>query len=374
MTKQEVNTSVIYEVQKADYLKGNRHLTVGSNPALPQIIAGTWSWQIYSVAFESEGKLIAFFTAVNTGNTWVSLPHFSYSSWWINYTLLKEIMLADNLVVASYEDCLSNFYNRFVNLLPDPSVQTRSEIVNIQLQYDELFSPVTINKHSAKLLSKDFIPLALHFNTSKVISLLELQQDMILQLAEFSSNIRRKIKKARSNGISIITGGAELLPQFYSVYRKNIHKHGSFGLPVRFFQNLLSGYRFGTVKVFLAQFQGKVIGCSLMLTYLGFAENPVFATNEKDNHLYVSYALHEAMIQEAIISNCHIYSFGHSTADSSVHFYKKQYGTRDQVLYINTGHDFISLAVRFSFLPPLISRLPQPLVRLFDEFVSQKVY
>jgi hypothetical protein len=169
-------------------------------------------------------------------------------------------------------------------------------------------------------------------------------------------------------------GGLELVNQFYAVYRENIHQLGSFALPVKFFQNLLEKYDFGSARIILASYQGRNVGAAVYLDFLEYAENGWFASLWKANSLYVTYALHNKMINLAIQNNCKKYSFGRSTVNSSVHYYKKQWGGTDEPLYFNSTSKTTNSGKLYEVASPVIKKLPRTLVSVFDWPVSRFIY
>jgi hypothetical protein len=365
--------SQIHQFYLSSYLSGNTDFTVGNNPILPAIIKKTWTWPCFSVVFEIDETPVAYFSAFKISNIWISLPHFSYSSLWLNYSFIVAGLKSNRLEIPSCEQCSQRFFNRFINQLPVNPVNDGNP-AKVSVVLTDLLTDVPLNEKSENLISRNQLKLAQHYNTSKVLSLLSLKQSMDEQMTELSSNLRRKIRKAKTNGISVTKGGIELLPAFYKIYRKEIHRHGSFGVPIAFFRNLIDDYSFGKVSVFLANHNGKIVGSSIMMTYLGYSENPAFATEPESNRMYSSYSLHNAMIQAAIEEGCHTYSFGHSTNGSSVHKYKQQWNTFDKPIFLNSTYPIKSLVVKYQFLLPIIKLIPLRLISLFDSYISKKIY
>lgn len=140
--------------------------------------------------------------------------------------------------------------------------------------------------------------LTANSGTGITISCLTLRNHKSI-LRQMTAGPARKIRKALKNGLETRACGTELFDDFYSIYRENIKRLGSFGLPPMFFELLLSNYRRGEAVVVVCYHNGFVIGASILLTFAGYAENLCFATARHFNRLYISYLLHYTMLCRA---------------------------------------------------------------------------
>jgi len=93
--------------------------------------------------------------------------------------------------------------------------------------------------------------LSPYFLNNKVLSWLTLESTENAQLYTFSSNLRRKIKKAQSNGSKIACGDSRYIIDFYSIYQKSMHRLGSPALSLKFYRFLKSNYSGGICKFFV---------------------------------------------------------------------------------------------------------------------------
>lgn len=190
-------------------------------------------------------------------------------------------------------------------------------------------------------------------------------------ITEFGRDIRRKIRKARNNGIVVEMGGKNLLRDFYGVYSKRMYQLGSpafgrrlLGRRVKYFDE----------KIFVARCNGKVIGASSLVSRdSGSWENHLFATDVEYNHLYTSYALHYAMIDFVNRQGCGRYYFGRSTRGSGVHNYKRHWKPQEEALFWSYSHS-VSNIRRKKWLSRLWSKMPYGLVKIIGPFVSRKIY
>ncbi len=352
-------------------------VTIGNNPMLPGIMHKTWGWPQVHIAFMFKGIPIGYFQALKINRSWVSLPHFDHGGIWVDLKKLNELISnGEGIPVSEQRTCqlLINIIHHVLTKIEDQKVQNGQMIV--ALEEDDLIKPLEplTGNRSIVLKCRSKFPLLMHNNPNKVLSTLNLQDSLEAHWEIFAANVRRKIRKAYKKDIQIIVGGAELTKQFYGVYRKNIHQLGSFGLPLRFFSNLMEGYNFGIAKIILAKYNGKYVGSAILLSFLDYAENAWFASLKEGNNRYVTYALHNEMMKLAIKNRCSVYSFGRSTRDSGVHKYKKQWGVSDEVLYFNSTSAITDSNTLYRIAKPVIKILPQGVISIFDGPVSRIIY
>lgn len=345
-------------------LKDADNVTVGNNPVLASILQQCWGWQIVRIFFKKQGQTAAIFSALKVGKKWVSLPHFDQGSLWWNPASFRNAEESGNIL-----------WNLIQSLLPEISFSKHVNEVNLEV---DLTDAATSNlDQAAKAKSELFIRCTSKFTanaaTGKMISCLFLSNDKSI-LQQMPAGPARKIRKAIKNGLEIRTGGAALLHDFYSIYRENIQRLGSFGLPLQFFKLMLSNYRHGEAVVVVCYHNGNAIGASILLTFAGYAENLWFATARHSNRLYTSYLLHYTMLGRAQQAGCNKFSFGRSTTGGGVHRYKQQFGAEDIPLYYNQSHQGSQSFLNPDFLRPLIRQIPLPFARLLDLRVSRLFY
>jgi lipid II:glycine glycyltransferase (peptidoglycan interpeptide bridge formation enzyme) len=249
----------------------------------------------------------------------------------------------------------------------------RSSETDFELDSSFLTEKYDFKSSEIRFKSRDFEALGAYSISNKTISFLPLQPDESAHLCALPSSVRYKILKADRNGIIIKTGGVELLDSFYPVYRQNIQRLGSFGLPKRFFYHLLT-IAAERSAVFIACQETKILGASILISLDNHAENPWFASSPEGNKKYATYAMHYAMQKMTITKGIPLYSFGSSTKDSGVEYYKRQWGTCEKTLYFNSSHPINNIGRIHSLLRPILKHIPYQLTMLLDNRVSFRVY
>ncbi len=338
--------------------------TLGTTAALSKVISlskvstlhKVFGWPMYRVTFTNQGKPVAVLSFAKTKSGWHAMPHADSLGAWFDKSVVENITLA-------------------------------SQLINCLLTEGNLF------EDTARVSIRSTMPLLSYRTEHKVISVISLEGGYDAVMSRLNANVRRKISKSARCGIVVLAGkaehidsaelmegpdpmsgaeligGPELIDDFYSVYRKTIHKHGSFGLPKGFFSNIPPEEG----SLFVAFLNNKPIGSALLTRMMDTSENTAFATLPCYNKLYTSYALHHAMIQHAINTGCSIYSFGRSTPASSVHRFKQQWGAVDNVLYYNSTHP-VKVPGNYELTRKVIRHLPMGMSAAFDRFVAKRIF
>ncbi len=347
-------------------------VNLSQNPELPALISKTMNWPVVSLVFLADEKPVGWFAALNTGKEWFSLPHYNNGAFWLDKQGLDRWLLTNEVSVQVDEPW---FFNRFVNQIEYFNrIDSVNKLMLITLEPNDFKVINQPGKPNFRLRHRSYLPLSPNRLEHKTDSLLQLGESLESQMNAFPSGISYKIRKALRNGVTTRTGGAELLDDFYQVYRQNIYHLGSFGLPKHFFEKLMQDYSGGKAQIVVADYQGKPVGGAILLTWLHYAENPWFATHRSHNYLYTSYLLHWEMMKSAIGAGCRIYSFGYSTKGSGVHRFKQQWGTTDRTIFLNSNHPIAYQLKKMQYLRRIIRKLPLAFTKLFDNYIATKYY
>jgi hypothetical protein len=355
-------------------MKNEGVVDIGCNPSLAEIINKTWGWPAVKVFYLLNNQPAAFLSAVRIEKKWVALPHFDHGSLWVSRQLVTD---GKGARFPKGEKEIHQFlYNIFATAtaemvaVPKKCHSYTIDLTGMKATGDQ---PLQVNP-AIQFVCRSHLPLFRYHIENKVIPVLQLAGNRQQQLQAFSSNVRRKINKSRSNGFVLQTGGIELLGDFYKVYRSNIRRLGSFGLPKLFFKNLLHLYQNGQAVAFVAYLGGKPAGASILLTFLNRAENGWFSSLKPLNRLYVTYFLHDAMMDYAIKAGCASYSFGRSTRNSPGHIYKQQWGTCDTPLYLNATRKMHDATSGHQFTRCIVRWMPKQVSSLLDNLVARIIW
>ncbi|MCF0210816.1 MAG: GNAT family N-acetyltransferase [Bacteroidales bacterium] len=184
----------------------------------------------------------------------------------------------------------------------------------------------------------------------------------------FSSNVKRKIRKAQKNGIEIIFGkDKSFVKRFHRVYSQRMAELGTFSFPKKAIQRRANA---GYSIIFLALKDGIVIGGATLTDYMnGTFVNELFATSKDYNKYYTSYLLHYAMMCYAQENKAKYYSLGRCTKNSSLHKYKKHWQGEDITLFWSFSKKQRNIR-EYNFH----KHLPKRLIRWASPWLSKWIY
>lgn len=197
---------------------------------------------------------------------------------------------------------------------------------------------------------------------------IDLQEDL---MSLFSSNVRRKIRKAKSIGIEIKTTGRHLIRDFYKVYSKRMFELGS---PFCSKADVKKILKFKTGKIFVAYLNNQAIGAATLIRRDDKSfENALFATERSFNHFYTSYALHYEMMRFALQEKAESYYLGRSTRSSSVHDFKRHFSPTEIPLYWSYSHPKKNIRDN-KILKKLWRLLPFSASKFIGKFFYKRIY
>jgi len=311
-----------------------RFVTHAHNPCLPGILKRTFGWEGSAFIIFENNIPVGLISCVYIKGRLVSVPHFSFGG------ILSAVAERKSL---------------YVEVLP---------LLNKYFR-----GPVSLR---VPFMIRDSERISDHVNDTKVISWLDLTGKTLDKLIPGVQ--MAKVTKALASGLQCVSGGVELLPDFYKVYSRNMLRLGSPVLPEKLFKNLLTGYRDGEVVIFCVYKEKKPVGAAFLLSFMGFFENTWFSTLSEYNPLFPAQLLHYLMIDYSVQKAGHTYSFGRSTAGSGVHEFKRRWKTEEKIIYWNYDRP-LKLDMRKAEAFSKIWRLlPLPIANLLGPFIVKRIY
>ncbi len=322
------------------------------NPAFFDFYRDYFHWKPLYFLFYREDKLVGLIPLVYTGKAYVSLPHFSYGGLCTKQPVSDASSILQGLVGLINKSSLAEGFYRY-NLSFEPLPENN-------ILYPSLFLR-GLNPPGAPAISQ------------KETSYIELTPTIDELWLRFSSNLRRKIRKANKSGFIFREGGEELLKDFYSVYSRRMHQLGSPPYGKDFFSRLFHHSMKEGSAFFVAYLRSRPVGASLLLSYHGFYESAWFATTSLYHKYYVADGLHWAMIKHAISKRGRIYSMGRSTKNSSVYVYKNHWPVKNSPLFLYNTSNKPSLR-NYSWLSKIWKCVPIPVANLLGQSLVKHIY
>lgn len=215
---------------------------------------------------------------------------------------------------------------------------------------------------------RDRVAFSSNVYADKLNFKIDLKEDL---MSLFSSNVRRKIRKAKSVGIEIKTTGRHLIRDFYKVYSKRMFELGS---PFCSKADVKKILKLKTGKIFVAYLNNQAIGAATLIRRDEKSfENALFATERNFNHFYTSYALHYEMMKFSLQEKAESYYLGRSTRSSSVHDFKRHFSPTEIPLYWSYSHPKKNIRDN-KLLKKLWRLLPFRASKFIGKFFYKRIY
>ncbi len=173
---------------------------------------------------------------------------------------------------------------------------------------------------------------ALPARTHKVTMVLPLAASTASMWDGLDKKVRNQIRKAEKSGLSIRTGGEELLDDFYGVFATNMRDLGTpvYGRPL--FAAILAADP-GNAHLHVVYLGAQAIACSLSYGYGTTIEVPSASSLREHRALCPNHLLYWTMIQKGIADGRTRFDFGRSTLNDGTFHFKEQWGARCEQLY-----------------------------------------
>ena len=165
----------------------------------------------------------------------------------------------------------------------------------------------------------------LHSKTHKVAMRLALRTSSASQWDSIDRKLRNQVRKADKSGLTVHSGGEELVDEFYDVFAENMRDLGTPVYDFRFFLEILRTFP-DTARVFVVRKGGQPIASSVTYRFGSMREVPWASSLRAYNHLCANVRLYWAMLEHAIGAQCATFDFGRSTPNEGTFNFKKQWG------------------------------------------------
>jgi FemAB-related protein (PEP-CTERM system-associated) len=159
----------------------------------------------------------------------------------------------------------------------------------------------------------------------KVAMILRLAPTVEAQWQALDKKVRNQVRKAEKSGLQTAEGGAELLPQFYEVFARNMRDLGTPVYSLEFFRHVLRAFP-DESRVFVVSLDGRPVAASIVHWHGATIEVPWASSLREFNPLCVNVLLYWQMLQFAIARGFAAFDFGRSTPGEGTYQFKKQWG------------------------------------------------
>lgn len=174
--------------------------------------------------------------------------------------------------------------------------------------------------------------LDLPVRTDKVSMRLALPKTPAELWSAIGSKARAQVKRPQKEGARCYFGGAELIPEFYAVFSRNMRDLGTPVYPRRLFERVCAQFP-KQASVAVVRLAGEPVAAGFLLGHRGRAEIPWASSLRDHNHVGVNMLLYWAVLEHSIDQGYETFDFGRSSVDSGTYRFKKQWGGQPHPLY-----------------------------------------
>jgi FemAB-related protein (PEP-CTERM system-associated) len=143
--------------------------------------------------------------------------------------------------------------------------------------------------------------------------------------------IRNQVRKAEKSGLRVEQGGAELVPPFYEVFRRNMRELGTPVFPQRLFNEALTTFPANTRVVCIYKDSLPIAG-GIIHWRDAWAEVIWASALREYNPLCPNILLYWQMMTLAIERGCRMFEFGRCRPGEGTFHFKKQWGAQPSEL------------------------------------------
>jgi len=149
-----------------------------------------------------------------------------------------------------------------------------------------------------------------------------------------SKNMRKKVRRARRDGLVGEEGGPEFLSTFYDIYAANMQELGSPMHSRSFFEALFSRFGDSMLSVVIRLPEANAIaGAAVAMSYNGVLTVLCAHSLSGYTGLFPSNLLYWHLFEAGIARGCRVADFGRSPRDTGIYGFKKSWHMEDHQLH-----------------------------------------
>jgi len=162
--------------------------------------------------------------------------------------------------------------------------------------------------------------------TTDKVSMIRSLPDSTEQLGrEVGAKIRSQIKRAKREQPEVLTGGLDLLDQFYRVFSINMRDLGTPVYSKSFFANILKQWP-NAASIVVVRIKSRPVSAAMLLGQGEMLEIPWASTLKQVNPMSINMLLYWEVLSFAIERGFTFFDFGRSTKNANTYRFKKQWG------------------------------------------------
>jgi FemAB-related protein (PEP-CTERM system-associated) len=168
--------------------------------------------------------------------------------------------------------------------------------------------------------------------THKVTMLLQLADTAEAMWNGLDRKVRNQVRKGEKSSLTVVSGGTELLDEFYAVFARNMRDLGTpvYGRPL--FAAILNAFR-DDARLHVVRLGQTAIAGALSYAYGSVIEVPSASSLREHRSLCANHLMYWRIMQQAIAEGRGTFDFGRSTPNDGTFHFKEQWGATPEQLH-----------------------------------------
>jgi FemAB-related protein (PEP-CTERM system-associated) len=150
--------------------------------------------------------------------------------------------------------------------------------------------------------------------------------------ADTDRKVRNQVRKAQKENLTAVSGGVELLGEFYDVFARNMRDLGTPVYPRGLFTETLRVFG-SAARVHVVRGGGRAMAAAVALTFRDTVLVPWASSLREFRPLCPNMLLYWSMLEEATVNGLRVFDFGRSSPNGGTHQFKLQWGASEAPLY-----------------------------------------
>ena len=181
-------------------------------------------------------------------------------------------------------------------------------------------------RHTSRRLPE--LPVKQH----KVGMFLALAADATAAWEQLDRKVRNQVRKAQKSELTSVSGGIELLEEFYGIFTVNMRDLGTPVYSRAFFERVLAEFP-GAARVHVVRKGDVPVAAGITFAWRDTIEVPWASSLRAYRALCPNNLLYWAIIEHAVTSGFKTLDFGRSTPNEGTYEFKRQWGAVPSQLY-----------------------------------------
>jgi FemAB-related protein (PEP-CTERM system-associated) len=180
-------------------------------------------------------------------------------------------------------------------------------------------------RHSSRLCPS--LPCRQH----KLSMTLALPGDVEALWAMLDRKVRNQVRKAQKANLEVVSGGRELVDDFYGVFARNMRDLGTPVYPKSLFTATIDALA-GSARVFVVRHETGPIAAGVSIGFRQVVLNPWASSLREFRQLCPNMLLYWSMLEWAVAAGATTFDFGRSSPGGGTHQFKLQWGAVERAL------------------------------------------